>query len=241
MDVSSALAGCRRASSNRASATGCKSLPTAASAVYLAGAEMDTPHRSPSRPAALLLLQSVGPGLQAARRLQPRAVLPGDAVREGTARGDAAVRAGQAVAPVLGDDGPHGGQFGHLVPERGRVVAGQRPAGTGAARLGLCSRGRHRAARRVPARPWGGRVVRRTACRTGPSAGALDGRRVGRRGLGRVGGVEAELGFEFGDAGVESGVLVEEPTEECDDLGGRAARTSGGSAGGSIAEEKVMR
>ena len=125
-----------------------------------------------------------------------------DAGREFGAGVAAAPRAGGSVATVLGGVRSDGLEFDDLMGQGFGVVAGKYLPAVGAG-------GRSEFDDSVGGRR--GRSLRGcpgwapSALPDGSWAGRLDLRPVGRRRLGRDGGVLAEAGYEFGDAGGQSG------------------------------------
>ena len=113
------------------------------------------------------------------------------------------------MQPVLVDDRLDPGQFGDLMDQGIRVLPQQRMA-TPSARIGLAVGG--------PAEPLGrdqdpgGPAMPGLAAPLAPALGpgrlALQADGVGRRGLGRVGGIELEPGLKVADALLQLGEFL---------------------------------
>jgi site-specific DNA recombinase len=153
----------------------------------------------------LPLAQSVGPGQRGQDGLQVGAEAHrGDARGQGAASGLPAVRAREAVQPIFVHDRFDLRQFGDLMDQRVGVLAGQRmtaaPTGGGLAVLrGAELLGRDQGTERLAMAGLS------AALSPGRRAGrlSLQTDRVGRRGLGRVGGVELEAGLEVTHGGFQ--------------------------------------
>ena len=116
--------------------------------------------------------------------------------RRGAASGQSAARTSEAVTAVLGDDGPHRRNIPDLMTQRLRVVAMQRPLAMAADcrfavvdGIGVIDEGTLGLSVSVLTAGFFGRG-RLGRC-------AFEGRRVGGRRLGGVGGVLVEALLEF--------------------------------------------
>src|SRR5262245_14501937 len=153
-------------------------------------------------PLDLPLAEAVGPGPGGQHGLQVGAEpAGGDALGWGGAGSHPATGAAEAMQAILIDDRLDPGQLGDLLDQGGEVVAVQGLTAV-TARIGLAVGG--------PAEPLGrdqdpgGPAMPGLAAPLAPALGpgrlALQADGVGRRGLGRVGGIELEPGLKVADA-----------------------------------------